>query len=249
MATIMFVPIRTAMQLICWLRLVLTAASILWLGLHSPDCPITGYLGDLVTSLLPGSTYLNLAIPGLGVEVFIDCLFLAGVGLHSRPWLVPWLVINLVVLLALLLTLLHTAAPLLLAADYAVDAARQLEEMEAFLRMLSLNMISTAQLLILSGGLKLFLDMRYRRRISFSKKIDRREISSKEDCANDIPQFPHPRLDFNFATNEEASPIFKCNSNPMNVIVTLDEEGSKSESWEEKDTDTIKFTYDENNFV
>ena len=255
MATIMFVPVRTAMQILCWLRTVLAAASITWISLHNPEAEITGYLGDLVTGLLPGSTYLNLIIPALGVEVLINILFLVGIGQHSRPWLVPWLVINLLILASLVLTVLSNCAPMFLdiyltdeVEEESDEMENSLEDIERFLRILSLNMISMGQLLNLSGGLKLFLDMKYRRRISFSKKIEKKEIARDSFDESKLPPPPHI-MNLQYPI-EEISPIFKDESKNPNVMVTLDEEGSKSESWDEKDGYAVVFSMeDEDNFA
>ena len=251
MATIMFVPVRTAMQILCWLRTALAAACITWISLHSPEAGVTGYLGDLLTRLLPGSTYLNLIIPALGVEVLINILFLVGIGQHSRPWLVPWLVINFLILISLILTVLSNCAPMFLDIYFNDDEKKgemegSLKEIERFLRILSLNMISMGQLLNLSSGFKLFLDMKYRRRISFSKKVEKKDITRDSFDESKLPPPPHI-MNLQFPV-EEISPIFKDESKNPNVMITLDEEGSKSDSWDEKDAVVFSME-DEDNFA
>ena len=232
-------------------RTALAAACITWISLHSPEAGVTGYLGDLLTRLLPGSTYLNLIIPALGVEVLINILFLVGIGQHSRPWLVPWLVINLLILASLVLTVLSLFHDIYFTDEVEKESdemENSLKDIERFLRILSLNMISMGQLLNLSGGLKLFLDMKYRRRISFSKKIEKKEIARDSFDESKLPPPPHI-MNLQYPI-EEISPIFKDESKNPNVMVTLDEEGSKSESWDEKDGYAVVFSMeDEDNFA
>ena len=117
-------------------------------------------------------------------------------------------------------------------------------EIKTFLRILSLNMISMGQLINFSAGLKQFIDMRYKRRISFSKKVEKKEVP-KMNCELYDEEKAHLAT-LSFPSIEEASPIFDDESKNLNVMITLDEEGSKSESWDEKDT--VSFTYDKENF-
>ena len=69
MATLLFIPVKTAMQVLCSLRLCMATASIIWISLNSPETSITGSLGNILNLVLPGSTYLNVIIPTLTVEV------------------------------------------------------------------------------------------------------------------------------------------------------------------------------------
>ena len=132
--------------------------------------------------------------------------------------------------------------------EESAEMENSLKEIERFLRILSLNMISMGQLLNLSGGLKLFLDMKYRRRISFSKKIEKKEIARDSFDDSKLPPPPHI-MNLQYPI-EEISPIFKDESKNPNVMVTLDEEGSKSESWDEKDGYAVVFSMeDEDNFA
>lgn len=272
MSSILFIPVRTAMMVLCWLRMTLAAASITWISLNTPESPVSGHLGHLMSQLgFPDSTYLNLVIPALSVEMLIDILFLVGVGQHSRPWLIPWLVINSLMFTCCILTILYNLVPLFIdiyltdkiieSGNKTIDVSMEfsdnrslqtsLEEIERLLRILSMNMMSMAQLMMVSGGVKLFLDMRYKRRISFSKRIEKKEVPANpsyyiDDKMHNIDNTIN--VNMKYPDIEEASPMFEEEARNLNVMVTLDEEGSKSDSWSGEDTNAVMFNYDKENF-
>ena len=269
MTTILFVPVKTAMMVLCWMRMALSLASITWISLHNPEAAISGHLGHLMTQLgFPDSTYLNLIIPGLATEVLIDMLFLIGVAHHSRPWLVPWLVINSLMFLCFILTILYNVVPLFIdiylsdnviesPANKTIDVSEafghnhhlqnSLNEIERLLRILSMNMMSCAQLMMVSGGIKLFLDMRYKRRISFSKKIEKKEVPSSK--ASYYIQDKDQRIDnkinseMKFPDIEESLPIYEEESRSLKMM-SVEEEGSRSDSWSDHESNTVMFNYD-----
>ena len=105
---------------------------------------------------------------------------------------------------------------------------------ETYLRLLTLNMILMAQMFICSGGLKQFLDMRFRRRISFSKKVATKEVSKVDLYELDKNEKKH---DISFQIIED----------PDDDTKIFGEEGSKSDSWDERSA--VSFSYDkEENF-
>jgi len=243
----LFVPVKTASQLICGLRLSSALSLIVMISFNSPENEIEGEIGGILKELIPecSFTYLNIFIPTLIVEVLTNVLFLVGVGQHSRPWLIPWLVINILFFIMLLFSMVFFGAPLMNLGEEEemMTDEEKLSSFKKNLRVVWLALFSYLQLSAISCGLKQFLDMRYKRRISFSKKVQKKElpkVSSYEDASEKGLIYP---------SLVETSPLFDNLSQNPNYIVNMDsvKEGTKSDSWDEKDT--ISFSYDkEENF-
>ena len=170
-------------------------------------------------------------------------LLLMGVWQNSRTCLVPWLVINILVMLGLSATVLYHLVPIFLPASDTEDTSQldiALDEINRFLMIIIFNMMLVLQMVNVSGAFKVFVDMGFRRNVSFTKTVDKTpapkasKVSMYEEPKRKSGVFGEPGLDV------------KQLNNP-NVMVTLEEEGSKSDSWETRET--VMFTFDEENFA
>ena len=243
MATICFLPVKAAVQVLCLARMFLAIVAIFWIVFTSPTALLPGPIGHLIHSFLPGSNYLNMLVPALSTELVVDMLLLMGVWQHSRTCLVPWLVINILVILGLSATVLYHLVPIFLPGPDTEDSSQldiALDQINRFLMIIIFNMMLVLQMVNVSGAVKVFVDMGFRRNVSFTKTVDKTpatkvpKVSMYEEPKRKSGVFGEPGLDVEQLNNP-------------NVMVTLEEEGSKRDSWETRET--VMFTFDEENFA
>merc|ERR1711892_112308 len=243
MATICFLPVKTAVQLFCLARMFIAIGAIIWIVFTSPTALLPGPIGHLVHSFLPGSNYLNILVPALSTELVVDMLLLMGVWQHSRTCLVPWLVINILVILGLSATVLYHLVPIFLPGTDAADTSEleiALDEINRFLMIIIFNMMLVLQMVNVSGAVKVFVDMGFINNVSFTKTVEKQQAPKAPKVSMYKEQKRKSGL-----YGEVSLEIEKLN-NP-NVMVTLEEEGSKRDSWETRET--VMFTFDEKNFA
>eukprot|EP00090_Calanus_glacialis_P007594 TRINITY_DN16030_c0_g1_i2.p1 TRINITY_DN16030_c0_g1~~TRINITY_DN16030_c0_g1_i2.p1 ORF type:complete len:255 (+),score=88.09 TRINITY_DN16030_c0_g1_i2:34-765(+) len=243
MATICFLPVKAAVQVFGLARMFLAIVAIFWIIFTSPSALLPGPIGHLIQTFLPGSNYLNMLVPALSTELVVDMLLLMGVWQNSRTCLVPWLVINILVMLGLSATVLYHLVPIFLPASDTEDTSQldiALDEINRFLMIIIFNMMLVLQMVNVSGAFKVFVDMGFRRNVSFTKTVDKTpapkasKVSMYEEPKRKSGVFGEPGLDVEQLNNP-------------NVMVTLEEEGSKRDSCETRET--VMFTFDQENFA
>ena len=218
------------------IRIFLAIASICWIVLFIPDSLFPGPVGDLLHSLLPGTNILVLAVPTLATELLVNFLLLSGVWSNCRPCLIPWLVISSIFFFCLSAMLVYHLHPLLvLGVTSDNDKEAALKDIQSFLMVITFNMIVILQMINIGGVLKVFVDMGYKRDVSFTKGFNKDPKASIFEEKKRISG----------VYGEPTSELEKL-KNP-NVMVTLEEEGSKRNSYETRDT--VMFTFDEENFA
>merc|ERR1719153_146378 len=114
MATLCFLPVRTTVQVISVVRVMIALAAIFWIVFVPPSSLLPGPVGHIIHSFLPGSNYLNMLVPALSTELVVDVLLLIGVWQNSRTCLVPWLVINILIIIGLAAVVLYHLVPIFL---------------------------------------------------------------------------------------------------------------------------------------
>merc|ERR1712106_756853 len=237
MATICFLPVKAAVQLFCLARMFVAIGAIIWIVFTSPTALLPGPIGHLVHSFLPGHNYLNILVPALSTELVVDMLLLMGVWQHSRTCLVPWLVINNLIILGLSATVLYQLLPKFLPGTDAEDTSEleiALDEINRFLMIIIFNMMLVLQMVNVSGAVKVFVDMGFTKTVEKQQAPKAPKVSMYEEQKRKSGVY-----------GETALEVEKLN-NP-NVMVTLEEEGSKRDSWETRET--VMFTFDEKNFA
>merc|ERR1712154_103344 len=94
------------------LRSCLAMLGLVYILATSPSLLLLGPLANFILNFLPGSSSLNLIVPGLTTELVCDSLLLAG---FWRSWtllLLPWLALNIMLSLGLgvgVMTLIATS--------------------------------------------------------------------------------------------------------------------------------------------
>eukprot|EP00092_Neocalanus_flemingeri_P001601 GFUD01001707.1.p1 GENE.GFUD01001707.1~~GFUD01001707.1.p1 ORF type:complete len:256 (-),score=69.23 GFUD01001707.1:110-838(-) len=242
MATICFLPVRTALQVICLSRMFLSMGGIFWIAFMFPTSLLPGPIGNLIHSFLPGSNYLNLLVPALSTELVVDMLLLMGMWQHSRTCLVPWMVINILVILGLAASVLYHLVPILLPSPEEEDTSEMdivLQDINRFLMIIIFNMVLVLQMVNVSGAVKVFVDMGFRRSVSFTKTVEKKEVPA-------VSMYAEPRRKEGEGVFHDSGMEVEQLNNP-NVMVTLEEEGSKRDSWETRET--VMFSFDEENFA
>ena len=242
MATICFLPVKAAVQVFCMIRMFLAMIFIFWIVFTSPTALIPGHVGHLIHSFLPGSNYLTMLVPALSTELVVDMLLLLGVWRNSRTCLVPWLVINILVILVMSAMLLYHLVPII-SPDHRIQEDNSqleaaLDNINRFLTIIIFNMMLVIQMINVSAVFKIFVDMGFRSNASFTTPRDKSPGLAKVSMYEE--------------QNNRKSGIFSENcledklKNP-NVMVTLEEDGAKRDSWETRET--VMFTFNEENFA
>ena len=262
MSTLCFLPVRVAVQLLALARMFLAKLAIFWIFFSSPSALLTGLLGHVVHSLvLDSSLALSLSIPLLAAEMVVDTLLLVGVWRSARLCVVPWIGLNAVVILAAGAGVVSLLVPVILPAglrkhqeDHSGTEAA-LREINRSLLIILLNMVLIFQMVNVSAVVRVMVDMRSKRRVSFSRKVERKEVPavSMYELPPPPPTSPLPT----WPEEEEGDASFKDASfedppnirsslmdNPNIVIAEEGGEGDVRESW-----NSLKFTFDKENFA
>ena len=181
-------------------------------------------------------------VPALSTELVVDMLLLMGVWQHSRTCLVPWMVINILVILGLSAAVLYHLVPIILPSSREEDTSEieiALDDINRFLMIIIFNMVLILQMVNVSGAVKVFVDMGFRKSVSFTKNVEKKEVAT-------VNMYEEPRRKNGDGVFSAGGMEVEQLNNP-NVLVTLEEEGSKRDSWETRET--VMFTFDEENFA
>jgi len=114
-----------------------------------------------------------------------------------------------------------------------------LEDIHRFLMIIIFNLVLIFQMVNVSGAVKVFVDIGFRANISFTKTVAKKEVQA-------VSMYEEPKRKNGDGVFGDAGVEVELLSNP-NVMVTLEEEGSKRDSWEARET--VMFTFDEENFA
>ena len=238
MATLCFLQVGPALALLCLARLLLAAAAAAWVLLARPAAPLPGPLGPLLVSALPGATALTVTLPALATETLSDLLFLLAVCRHCRTLLVPWIVLNTIAIITLLAAVLYHLVPVFLPAledfeplENEIEAA--LAEIHRFLNIIVFNLVLVVQIVSVSAALKLFIDLGYKRRVSFSKRTEKSEVAV---TAATLYQERSDRLG-SFSDGKEPPATIQEEEE--------EEEAPRRDSWEERETVMFRFDDEE----
>jgi hypothetical protein len=258
MSTLCFLPVRTAVQLIALARMFLAKLAIFWIFFSSPSAVVTGLLGRVLHSVLPDhSLALSLAIPLLAGELVADTLLLVGVWRSARLCLVPWLALNSALILAAAAGTVSLLVPAILplagsaepGMEHRTEAA--LREINRSLLIILFNLVLIGQMVNVSAVVRVLVDLRRKRRVSFSGKVERKEVPSVSmyEMPPPPPVFPEDDEEAASTTSsfEDCVPTVRCSlmDNP-NIAISEEGEGGQvaRESW-----NSLKFTFDKDNFA
>ena len=237
MATLCFLDLRLSLQIFSILRSFTYFSLIICLALlHSkPDM-----LGQFIKEHLQTNS-LDYLILLLLVSVLLSAefIFLVAIWQQSRPWLVPWLVINALLVASLLALILYNFITVIAPMEEQASLQHRLQ-----------TLINSANLLILghivnfAAGVRLFMDMRFKRRVSFSRKVMEKKLSKvdmeelEESAYQDFVALPVNEKSQKFAEDLE-----KCEEKMIDFRFSV---GSSKCSDNE---DSVMFSFDKNNFA
>lgn len=229
--TLCYLELRLSLLLFSLLRSLLTLSGTIYLSLLS-----TTNLLSTLNLLDQNSLYVLILI--LSTFFLTEVIFMVAICQRSRPWLVPWLVVNFLLLISLLGAVLYNVVTIILPMILAVDNL-SMEKVQ--------NLISGGDLFVMgqfwnfSAAIHLFLDMRFKRRVSFSKKVlekkmsrvDMEEYESK-DAYSDFTNLPLNEKSQKFTEDLERSKERKremrlsmssnCSEKEDFVMFSLDDE-------------------------
>jgi len=258
MSTLCFLPVGVGVQLLALGRMFVAKLAIFWIFFSSPSHVLTGLLGHVVHSfLLDSNLALSFLIPFLAAEMVADTLLLVGVWRSARLCLVPWLALNAGIICCASACVVSLLVPAILPnlrqkeAD-VTDAA--LEEINRSLLIILLNMLLIFQMVNVSAVVRVMVDMRRKRRVSFSGKVEKKEVPPVS--MYELPPPPPPTY-----SEEEEELMEEGNSSSSfediptvhsslmeNPNITIADEGTGGdvtrESW-----NSLKFTLDKENFA
>ena len=255
MTTLCFLPVRVAVQLLALGRMFLAKLAIFWVFFSSPSAVLTGLLGHLVhTLLLDNNMALSIAIPLLATEMVVDTLLLVGVWRSARLCLVPWLALNALMLLGAAAGVVSLLVPIIIPVAIATseephrtDSA--LREINRSLMIILLNMVLIFEMINISAVVRVMVDMRRKRRVSFSGNVEKKEVPPVS-----MYELPPPPPCYAEELEEVASSSSSFEDIPTvhttlmdNPNITIAEEGAEDvarESW-----NSLKFTFDKENFA
>ena len=259
MSTLCFLPVGVGVQLLALGRMFIAKLAIFWIFFSSPSAVLTGLLGHIVHSLLLDSNLaLSLLIPFLAAEMVADTLLLVGVWRSARLCLVPWLALNAGIICCASAGVVSLLVPAILPslnqarqeASHVTDAA--LEEINRSLLIILLNMLLIFQMVNVSAVVRVMVDMRRKRRVSFSGKVEKKEVPSVS--MYEMPPPPPPTYSEDEELMEEGNSSSSFESIPTvhsnlmeNPNITIADEGTGDvtrESW-----NSLKFTLDKENFA
>ena len=237
MATLCFLDLRLSLQIFSILRSFTYFSLIICLALlHSkPDM-----LGQFIKEHLQTNS-LDYLILLLLVSVLLSAefIFLVAIWQQSRPWLVPWLVINALLVASLIALILYNFITVIAPMEEQASLQHRLQ-----------TLINSANLLILghivnfAAGVRLFMDMRFKRRVSFSRKVMEKKLSKvdmeelEESAYQDFVALPVNEKSQKFAEDLE-----KCEEKMIDFRFSV---GSSKCSDNE---DSVMFSFDKNNFA
>lgn len=255
MTTLCFLPVRVAVQLLALGRMFLAKLAIFWVFFSSPSAVLTGLLGHLVhTLLLDNNMALSIAIPLLATEMVVDTLLLVGVWRSARLCLVPWLALNALMLLGAAAGVVSLLVPIIIPVAIATseephrtDSA--LREINRSLMIILLNMVLIFEMINISAVVRVMVDMRRKRRVSFSGNVEKKEVPPVS-----MYELPPPPPCYAEELEEVGSSSSSFEDIPTvhttlmdNPNITIAEEGVEDvarESW-----NSLKFTFDKENFA
>merc|ERR1711990_1241184 len=193
----------------------------------------------------------------LAAEMVADTLLLVGVWRSARLCLVPWLALNAGIICCASAGVVSLLVPAILPSlnprqeAHVTDAA--LEEINRSLLIILLNMLLIFQMVNVSAVVRVMVDMRRKRRVSFSGKVEKKEVPPVS--MYELPPPPPPTY-----SEEEEELMEEGNSSSSfediptvhsslmeNPNVTIADEGTGDvtrESW-----NSLKFTLDKENFA
>lgn len=276
MNTLCFLPVRVAVQLLALVRIFLAKLAIFWIFFSSPSSVLTGLLGHVVHSLLLDSSLaLSLAIPLLATELVADTLLLVGVWRSARCCLAPWLALNSLVILVAGAGVVSLLVPVILPLPVTTSEEEPsrtevaLKEINRSLLIILLNLVLILQMINLSAVVRVLVDMRGKRRVSFSSQVQRKEVPNVN--MYEMPPPPPPTYSedegeeeevavtsSSFESIEEESGDLRSGllDNP-NIVIAMEGQVAR-ESWSsfttfDKETsvqdNSLKFSLDRDNFA
>ena len=255
--TLCFLPVGVGVQLLALGRMFVAKLAIFWIFFSSPSAVLTGLLGHVVHSLLLDSNLaLSLLIPLLAAEMVVDTLLLVGVWRSARLCLFPWLLLNGAIICGASAGVVSLLVPAILPSlnpsqeDDITDAA--LEEINRSLLIILLNMLLIFQMVNVSAVVRVMVDMRRKRRVSFSGKVEKKELPPVS--MYELPPPPPPTYPEDEELMEEGNSSSSFEDIPTvqsslmeNPNITITDEGTGDvtrESW-----NSLKFTLDKENFA
>merc|ERR1712032_53045 len=181
-----------------------------------------------------------------------DTLLLVGVWRSARLCLVPWLALNAGIICCASAGVVSLLVPAILPSlnqrqeAHVTDAA--LEEINRSLLIILLNL----QMVNVSAVVRVMVDMRRKRRVSFSGKVEKKEVPSVS--MYEMPPPPPPTYSEDEELMEEGNSSSSFEDIPTvhsslmeNPNITIADEGTGDvtrESW-----NSLKFTLDKENFA
>jgi len=258
MSTLCFLPVGVGVQLLALGRMFVAKLAIFWIFFSSPSAVLTGLLGHVVHSLvLDSNLAFSLLIPFLAAEMVADTLLLVGVWRSARVCLVPWLALNAAIICCASAGVVSLLVPAILPnlnprqeETHVTDAA--LEEINRSLLIILLNMLLIFQMVNVSAVVRVMVDMRRKRRVSFSGKVEKKEVPPVS--MYELPPPPPPTYSEDEELMEEGNSSSSFEDIPTvhsslmeNPNITIADEGTGDvtrESW-----NSLKFTLDKENFA
>merc|ERR1711915_317160 len=183
--TLCFLPLLTAVQTIMCLRNLLSIMFIFWLLLSTPllIIPTTG--GYFLNLLLPSFSPSHVLLPIFSFELVVNTLVLVGMRLSNKYFIIPWIAFNTLFLLSPMVVLLFIT----MFHDVNEIQISDLHNIYKWLRTVILSILIILQSINMSAVIRLLLDMRIRRRVSFSKKVQKKEISRNSSYVDTCSDF------------------------------------------------------------
>lgn len=229
---------RLSLLLSSLLRASLLLSATVYLSLLTSGTLVSTITMDQ-RPLLDTSTF-NVLLLIFSTLFLTEIIFVAAVCQQSRPWLVPWLVINFLLVVFLLGAVLYNMMVTILPVDLLVFEDHSIQhQIQTWIN--AVNLLVIGQIVNFSAAFKLFMDMRFKRRVSFSRKVMEKNVSriDMEDYESknafiDFVSLPVNDKSLKFSEDLEKSKErkrelrisvgSKCSDNEDSVMFSFDDE-------------------------
>ena len=177
MSSLCFLPLVLGVQSLAVIRSILCTCLVFWIALSSHSLILPG-----INIILNTFSINTIILPLISIELMVNTFLLVGLSLQRRLYLVPWVVLNLVLVCGLLAGVVFSTMFSIITEENKEENV--LGDIKQTLLSISLLMLFFMQMLNLSAVLKVFIDMKEGRRVSFSNMVEQKEISRVNTCEN-----------------------------------------------------------------
>jgi len=266
-----FMPVKTTIQLILVTRMFLAKLAVFWVFFSDPSSILTGVLGQALSSLLPVTVPAvplpSLTIPVLASELVVDTLALVGVWRGSRLSILPAILFNGCLILVAGSGVVLTLLPLVLqpyqattqidaqeapssVCSYDPKCSSALRDIHRALVIILLNLVMVGEMVMVSALVRVAVDIGTsgRRRVSFSKKLTVHKEEDRDKAHQEAVENLHTSVRM---YSDDTTVLL---DNP-NISITLEDSVMQPQarvrerdSWASVSENSIKFTFDKENF-